>query len=394
MKQDASMRAHALPLLIALLASTALAGPKVTAVTAEEDTLRGELLAVDDQPSVTLRLDDEPRRIPCGDLLELRFQDEAPARRPQDAAVRLRDGGVLRGAVRGGGGDAVALHSARFGAVRCPLDAVARIELPAARGAGLFEAAEKADRLFLQNDEVVEGTVQSIDAEKVVFRSGHLGELDVPFDRLRAVAFAAQAGSERQPEGVVAIVHTDDGSVVRGRLRSLADGALGLKALFGADLAVDIGRVLRIGFRGGRLVYLSDLEPAEVKETPFFDIIWHSRRDQSVDGNPLRIGQRTYRKGLGVHTRCEMTFALDGAYQRFLADVGIDEEVGPAGNADVRVLVDGQVKFEKTGLTGRDGPVRVEVDVADAQRLTLVADFGAELDIADHVNWANGRLIR
>jgi hypothetical protein len=38
--------------------------------------------------------------------------------------------------------------------------------------------------------------------------------------------------------------------------------------------------------------------------------------------------------------------------------------------------------------------VRVEVDVADAQRLTLVADFGAELDIADHVNWAKARLIR
>ena len=136
------------------------------------------------------------------------------------------------------------------------------------------------------------------------------------------------------------------------------------------------------------------IEPAEVEETPFFDIVWRHRRDASVDGHPLRIGGKTYRKGLGVHTRCRLVYALDGAYRSFITDVGIDDEVGDKGSADVRVLVDGKLKFERKALTGRAAPLRIELDVAGAKRLTLIADFGPQLDIADHVDWANARLIR
>ncbi len=113
-----------------------------------------------------------------------------------------------------------------------------------------------------------------------------------------------------------------------------------------------------------------------------------------MDGHPLRIGERTYRKGLGTHSRCRLTYDLGGAYTRFLADVGIDEEAGDRGNVDVQVLVDGKPKFERKGLTGRDEALAVAVDVAGAARLTLVVDFGADFDICDHVDWANARLIR
>lgn len=385
-----------LAILLAAAAAAAHAGTLATAITAEEETIRGELLALDASPAVTLSVGGKARRIACSDLLELRFRDAKPSPRAADVAVVLRDGGVIRGALRGGGGRAVAIESAVYGKVECPLSAVARIDFPAAKGASLpVGAAVKSDRLFLLSDEVVEGTVESLDEGKVVFRSAQLGKIDVPFDRIRSIAFAAEAAAPKKPtQGVVAIVHTDDASVVRGRLGPLADGTLRLEAAFGAKLLPQLARVLRIEFRGGRLVYLSDLEPAEVKETPFFDIVWRHRRDRSVDGHPLRIGGKTYRKGLGVHTRCQLTYALDGAYRRFIADVGIDEEVGEKGSADVRVLVDGKVKFEKKALTGRAAPLRIELDVTGAKRLTLLADFGPELDICDHVDWANARLIR
>ena len=131
-----------------------------------------------------------------------------------------------------------------------------------------------------------------------------------------------------------------------------------------------------------------------------FDLVWHYRRDRSVDGNPLCLRGRVYRKGLGVHSRCELTYDLGGAYRRFLSDVGIDkeekgkDELREDGNVDVKVLVDGKMLFERKGLTARDGPVPIDIDLTGAKRLTLLVDFGDKLDICDHADWAAARLIR
>ena len=379
-------------LLAFTAAATALGA---TALTVEDEAVTGQLVALDATPAVTLRVDGKERRIPCADLQALVLREDAPARSGSDASVVLRDGHVLRGALRGGNSRAVVLHSPVFRAVECPLQAVARVELPAAQPAQPLEPADRHDRLLFVNGDMVDGTVKSFAADGIRFHSELLGELDVGFDRLTAIAFAAQSGkAPAAPKGVVAIAHADDGTQVAGQVRSLADGRLELRTLFGPTLSLDVTRVLRLEFRGGRLVYLSDLEPAAVKETPFFDLVWNYRRDRSVDGNPLRLGQHTYRKGLGVHSRCELTYALDGAYRRFLAEVGIDEEVGDKGNVDVTVLVDGKVRLERKGVTGRADPIPIALDIQGASRLTLVVDFGRELDICDHADWANARLIR
>ncbi|MBL7223893.1 MAG: NPCBM/NEW2 domain-containing protein [Candidatus Brocadiae bacterium] len=383
-------------LLALVLATVGRAGTLATVVTAEEATIRGELLGLLPTPAVQLSVDGKPRTIPCSDLLELRLRDAEPAVRAAAAMLSLRDGSIVRGTILGGGARAVNVQGAALGTVACPLGAIARIELPGThRKASAAEASSKTDRLFLQSDEVVEGTVEAIEEGKVVFRAAGLGKVDVPFDRVRAIAFARDASAATEaPKGVVAIVHTDDGSVVSGRLTGMADGKVALETLFGPKLAIAAEDILRIEFRGGRLTYLSDLEPASVKETPFFDIVWRHRRDRSVDGNPLRLGGKSYRKGLGTHTRCELTYALDGGFRRLLADVGIDDEVGDKGSVDVQVLVDGKVRFERKGITGRDAPLRVQVDVTQARQLVLVADFGAGFDICDHLDWANARLIR
>jgi len=383
---------------VVALAAASSALLAATAVTVEDERLDGELIALDATPAATLRIGGKPRRIPCADLLALELRPGSPAPDRTHAALVLRDGRALRGILRGGSSRAAALDSPALGSLDCPLAAIARIEFPVPQPPRPLEPAAKHDRLLLLNGDVVDGTVQAFGAKGVRFRSELLGELEIGYERLTALAFAAHSGAAPPaPKGVFAIVHADDGTVVAGKLQPLADGKLQLRALFGPTLAVDLQRVLRIEFRGGRLVYLSDLKPIEVKETPFFDLVWHYRRDRSVDGNPLRLGQRTYRKGLGVHSRCQLTWAIDGAYRRFRADVGIDGEVvrrGDEGNVDVAVLVDGKVRFERKGVTGRDGPIPVAIDIQGATRLSLVVDFGRDFDICDHADWANARLIR
>jgi len=381
--------------LLAIALGLASASHGATALTVEDETLACELLGLEAGPTAVLRVGGKVRRVPCADLLAIDLRDERPTPRPGDSSLVLRDGRVLRGTIVGGSSRAVALRSPLFAAVECPLAAIARVEFPVAQPARPPRPAEKQDRLLFANNDVVDGTVLAFGPDGVRFRSELLGELDIAFDRLKTLVFAAHSGAAPAvPKGVYAVVHADDGSVVAGTIRSLAEGRLALGAAFGQPLSLALDRIARIEFRGGRLIFLSDLEPAEVKETPFFDLVWRYRRDRSVDGNPLRLGDRSYRKGLGVHSRCELTYALDGAYRRFLADVGIDEEVGEKGNVDVAVLVDGQVRFERKAVTGRDAPLPVAVDVAGAKRLTLRVDFGRDFDICDHADWAKARLIR
>ncbi|HUT36481.1 MAG TPA: NPCBM/NEW2 domain-containing protein [Planctomycetota bacterium] len=383
-------------ILLPLLAHAAEPRPlPVRAVTVTEEAIEGGLLAIHPAPAIELRVETGTRTVACADLLALELRQGKPVPSRTDAAVVLRNGDCLRGAIQGGSSRAVTVHSPVFGTAECPLQAVARIELPVPQPPRPLQAAEKLDRLLLRNNETIEGTLESLDAKGIKFRSALLGDLDVAFDRLAAVVFATQAGAPPKPsQGVVAIAHADDGTTLSGQLQGLKDGGVELQAAFGAALSLRLARLLSLEFRGGRLVYLSDLEPAEARETPFFDLVWHYRRDASVDGNPLRIGERTYRKGLGVHSRCELTYALGGTYARFQTDVGLDEEVGEKGNVDIEVRVDGKVKFERKALTGRDEPLAVTVDVAGAARLTLVVDFGADFDICDHLDWANARLIR
>jgi len=366
-----------------------------TAVTVEGQSFACEVASIDATPTATLRVEGAAKQTACSDLQAIEFRQGEPTVDVQQSATILRDGGCLRGTILGGGGSSVKVASPLFGEVECPLQAVARIELPGVQPGAALQPGEKLDRLLLRNGETIEGSVESIGPKGIRFRSEPLGQIDIGFERLTAVAFAGQGPAPKTPpDGVVAVAYADNGTVVAGRIASLAAGKLALKALFGPEMALDAAKLLRIEFRGGRLVYLSDLEPAEAKETPFFDLVWHYRRDQSVDGNPLRLGGRTYRKGLGVHSRCELTYELKGGFRRFLADFGIDGEVGEKGDVDVAVLVDGVPRFERKSVTGRDGPVPVALDLAGAARLTLRVDFGRDLDICDHADWANARLIR
>jgi len=382
-------------LLCALALASAGSALAARAITVDEEAIVGDLVAIDATPAIELSVAGKPRRLPCDGLLAVELKAARPAPGRDAATVLLRNGDSLRGAIQGGGGRAVLLRSPVFGAVECPLQAVARIELPVAQPAQALQASEKLDRLLFRNSELIEGTIESFEPAGLKFRSALLGQLDVAFDRLAAIALASHTDAPgKPPEGIIAIVQADEGTTVSAQIQGLKGGNLELRTTFGAPLSLRLDRLLRIEFRGGRLTYLSDLTPAQVKETPYFDLVWRHRRDQSVDGNPLRIGGQTYRKGLGVHSRCELAFALDGAHRRFLADVGMDEEVGHRGNADVTVLVDGKPAFERKGLTGGAAPVPVAVDVTGAKVLTLLVDFGGDFDICDHVDWANARLIR
>ena len=58
----------------------------------------------------------------------------------------------------------------------------------------------------------------------------------------------------------------------------------------------------------GRAVYLSDLKPAEYRQTPFLTLPWPYQPDRNVTGGLLRAGGRLYMKGIGVHSAARLVY--------------------------------------------------------------------------------------
>ncbi|HET6883425.1 MAG TPA: NPCBM/NEW2 domain-containing protein, partial [Pirellulales bacterium] len=160
------------------------------------------------------------------------------------------------------------------------------------------------------------------------------------------------------------------------------------------QLTVPRSVVTRIVFRNGKLTYLSDLDPESVEETPFFGRLMSYRRDQSLDGGPLKLKDKTYAKGLAVHSRSVLSYDLDGEYETFKATVGFDVSSQGRGRVVCRVLGDGRELFAEPDLAATGEPRNVEVSVASVKQLSLEVDFGEAEDTGDRLLWADARLFR
>ena len=138
------------------------------------------------------------------------------------------------------------------------------------------------------------------------------------------------------------------------------------------------------------LVYLSDLTWVSASAG-----YGHVQRDRSIDGHPLKLGGKVFERGLGTHAVSAIVYDLSSlgrGYQRFLATVGLDDEVGQAGAVAFQVIVDGQKRYDSGLLTPAKGPQTVEVPIAGAKELKLVVGDGGQGINSAHADWAEARL--
>ncbi|MBC8106712.1 MAG: NPCBM/NEW2 domain-containing protein, partial [Anaerolineae bacterium] len=141
------------------------------------------------------------------------------------------------------------------------------------------------------------------------------------------------------------------------------------------------------------LQYLSDMNPT------FQSNGWGPyERDRSNgdtganDGQAIRLNGVTYAKGLGVHAASELRYALNGVYQSFLTDVGVDDEVGSAGSIVFQVWADGTKLFDSGTMSGTTTTKAVNVSVAGKNELRLIVTDSGNGNNSDHGDWANARL--
>jgi hypothetical protein len=141
----------------------------------------------------------------------------------------------------------------------------------------------------------------------------------------------------------------------------------------------------------GDWVYLSDLRWSAARSgwTPNGDGL--PRLDRDVSNQPLRLGLRRYRKGIGTHAPSEIAYRLDGEYLRFAATAGAAET---GGTVVFRLLGDDKVLYESGVMHGQREVNRVDVSLAGVRELRLVVTDAGNGHICDMANWAGARLLK
>ena len=110
------------------------------------------------------------------------------------------------------------------------------------------------------------------------------------------------------------------------------------------------------------------------------------------DGVGLKLNGTTYAKGLGVHAASDLRYTVPTGCTRFLAHIGLDDEVGSNGSVVFRVLVGGATVYTSATLTGASATVPLDLAVSAGSELRLVVDVSTNGASYDHADWADARL--
>lgn len=135
-------------------------------------------------------------------------------------------------------------------------------------------------------------------------------------------------------------------------------------------------------------VFLDSLEWAEASAG------WgETRRNRSIQGNPMMLGGRLFWRGIGAHARARIRYRLPEPFAAFCATIGKDQEVG-GGSVVFAVEVDGREAFRSKVFRNDTPPEEVTVPLTGASELVLIVEDAGDGIGADHADWADARLLR
>ncbi len=272
----------------------------------------------------------------------------------------------------------------------------------AAQWSKITETAAAGDLVVVRKGEsldFLEGVIGDLNADTCQFQFDG-DTIAVKREKLEGLIYFHPATAEL-PEAV-ARVYTQDGSRLAVESASSADDRLQLSTPGGAKWDVPIGEVTRMDFSAGKVAYLSDLDPQRVEYEPYFGFreavpavaeYYAYRRDAGFENHPLVLDGTNYRKGLALQSRTTLVYRLPGKFRVLKAVVGIDDKVRATGDAQLTIRADGKTLWAGE-LRGSEPPRELELELAGARRLEIVADYGPSQDVGDRVILAEIRVTK
>ncbi len=111
--------------------------------------------------------------------------------------------------------------------------------------------------------------------------------------------------------------------------------------------------------KSGKVTYLSSLKPFAARQ----DFI-RLRNNTNVLGEPIKIGGKSYREGIGMHAEGQATYRLkQGKYKKFEAIVGLDGKEGRNGQAVAKVYINEKLVFDSGPLNKNKPSQKVATDI-------------------------------
>lgn len=357
-----------------------------------------------------LILKTKSKELPLGLVRRVQFQDKSKLTKQRSTIVVLTNGDRLRGSLEDGDEDGLTLRTLSLGKIQVSIDIVRALVIQADMD---FLEVEKnlrrkddKDIVFNKTGSQAPGTFEKVTKTGIVMEVDQAGTLSINFDKVKMVLLSLLDEVPEFKKGVVVRLQLLDGASLTGRLISLVGADLTVETLLGKKTVIKRSDLYEMLVLNGAFVYLSDREPSKVLQKfdgfKFYPEIYGWKRDRNVMGGVLKLGGKTYEKGLGVHSFCQLNFDLGGQFKAFRSTIGLDDSVkflGQPGLGSVRfrILVDGQAckEYPKGILQQKESvPQKIEVDVEKAKTLTLIADYGRTLHILGRANWAEAHLIR
>lgn len=401
-----------MPLCYALLLAFALDLPAVEVEALKGERYAGELVELN-AGSAVLKQADSSRKVPLAEVLEIRFPS-APAPEPSTGArVALLDGTKLTLKEFSISGDHTRCETA-FGIFAVPVTRLQHVRFGISTAkldeawTALLARESKNDLLVVKKEDVLDflaGVTGDV-GEKIGFL---LDGDEVPVPREKAFGIIFHRRAPNLPKSTCRVRLTG-GDVLETTRITFDGGEFKGRLAAGPDVSLPAGVVAALDFSVGKIKYLSDLEPRDVKYVPFFDIVDEYRRDRSLDGNPITVGGKTYARGLAIHSKTTLRYRIAGEYSRFQAIAGIDDEVSRLGKIDeeakpkiderarsayVRLVISGDGKpLFNSIVIGGEPPRALDLDVKDVRDLEILVDFGNDNPIADHLDLANAKLVK
>ncbi len=398
---------HALLLTIVLTA----APPEFRVQTLDDRTVTGSITALDAK-QVTVRTSAGPVSLRIDELLAVFAQKKPtppPNETPDEPTIRIElvDGSSLTAraySVRDGRAQVTLLDGQ---AIDVPVSGVAVVRLQqqseqlAADWVRILDLEVETDLLVVRKDEAIDyhrGLLRDVTEAVVNFElEGEV--LPVKRSKIHALVYYRPPTGKLPP----AVCRLVDGAGSQWSVRSLAGSDdLTWTTCGGVTMTRPMATIAQLDFSRGKVVFLGDLRPESTSFTPFFGsgentpllARFHAPRvDGSLESGPLRLNKKEYGKGIALHSRTKVVYRLPDRFRRFEAIVGIDDAVRPQGNVRLVISGDDKVLLEAT-VTGTDPPKPIALDLTGVRRLSVLVDFGTQLDVADHLDLCEARIIK
>ncbi len=120
----------------------------------------------------------------------------------------------------------------------------------------------------------------------------------------------------------------------------------------------------------------------------------NTKVNSAAVGSPLRLGGKTYARGIGSNSRCEMRVRLSRPAERFLADIGLDRNVnGTPGSVQFQVLANGKEAFCSDVIRPNSKALSIDVPLNGATEFDLIMNDGGDGRDYDQGDWCDARVV-